>query len=75
MRFVKIFKGIENDLWGLEEEINQWIQDEGVSVVDIIGNIAPQGEGVQGQGFSASDVLLVVLYEREGGPAGQGGTQ
>jgi hypothetical protein len=63
MRLVKIFKGIENDLWALEEEVNKWIKEEGVNVVNMTGNIAPQTEGGHGHGFSASDVLLVVLYE------------
>ncbi len=63
MRLVKIFKTIESELWTVEKEINTWIEESGVNVIQISGNIAPQtGTGV-GQGFSASDILLIVLYE------------
>lgn len=64
MRLVKIFKNVENNLWTLEEEINKWIEETGASVISVTGNIAPQTDDPHGQAFSASDILLVVLYER-----------
>ena len=65
MHQVKIFKSIESELWTLENEINEWIKSSNAKVLSITGNIAPQSQGTTGiQGtFSASDVLLVVLYE------------
>ncbi len=62
MRLVKIFKSIESELWTLEKEINDWVQESGAQVVHITGNIAPQS-GKASQGFSASDVLVIVTYE------------
>jgi len=63
MRLVKIFKTIENELWSLEKEMNDWIKESGVHVVGVTGNIAPQTSATAGQGFSASDVLVIVTYE------------
>jgi hypothetical protein len=63
MRKVKIFKSIESELWSMEEEINSWVEESGANIVDIAGNIAPQSDKGAGQGFSASDVLIVVTYE------------
>lgn len=64
MHQVKIFKSIESELWSLESEINTWIKESNAKVVSITGNIAPQtGGGGSGQGtFSASDVLVIVVY-------------
>ena len=63
MRLVKIFKSIENELWTMENEINTWIKESGAQIISVAGNIAPQtGNGVS-QGFSASDVLVIVVYE------------
>lgn len=63
MRLVKIFKSVESELWTMEAEINTWIQESGAHVVNVTGNIAPQTSSSVGQGFSASDVLLIVTYE------------
>ena len=64
MQRVKIFKSIESELWNLEQEINAWIEESGASVISITGNIAPQtGSGAVSGSFSASDVMVVVLYE------------
>ena len=65
MHQVKIFKSIESELWTMEAEINEWLKSSGAKVVSVTGNIAPQSatsEGSSGM-FSASDVLLVVVYE------------
>jgi len=66
MQQIKIFKSIESELWNLETEINTWMKDESPKVINITGNIAPQtGGSVSTSGsFSASDVLIIVLYEK-----------
>jgi hypothetical protein len=68
MQQIKIFKGIESELHALETEVNEWLASENGRVVNMFGNIAPQtitaGKSAQGT-FSASDVLLVVLYETD----------
>ena len=66
MRLVKIFKSIESELWTMEKEINTWAEESGAQIINVTGNIAPQTAHGAGQGFSASDVLLVVLYEPAG---------
>ena len=63
MRQVKIFKGVETELWNLEEEINKWVQDSGAVIVQVTGNIAAQTPSGSAQGFASSDVLAIVLYE------------
>jgi hypothetical protein len=65
MHQVKVFKSIESELWTTEKEINQWLQETKAKVVSITGNIAPQTGGHHLQGFSASDVLILILYEVE----------
>jgi hypothetical protein len=72
MQQVKLFKGIESDCAGLEKEINSWIRQSGAKIVSITGNIAPQSSsgtstsGALGGGhFAASDILVIVVYERE----------
>jgi len=63
MRLVKIFKTIESELWTMETEINNWIEESGSNVISVTGNIAPQTGNTPMQGFSASDVLVIVVYE------------
>jgi len=66
---VKIFKGIESNLAGLENEVNTWLAETNARVVQIFGNLAPlSGERNEGNSLSAypyvaSDVMMVVLYE------------
>ena len=65
MQQIKIFKSIESELGSLEEEINEWISEQSVTIVQIFGNIAPQSPSTPGMGsFSSSDVLVVIVYER-----------
>ena len=66
MQQVKIFKSVETELGNLETEINEWISETGARVLNITGNIAAQSASAGGLGdtFSASDVLLFVLYEK-----------
>ena len=63
MRLVKMFKSIESELWTMETEINTWIKESGARLVSVTGNIAPQTGKESMQGFSASDVLVIVVYE------------
>ncbi|MBT6721790.1 MAG: hypothetical protein ACJZ8Y_11155 [Pirellulaceae bacterium] len=65
MQQIKIFKSIESELGSLEDEINEWISEQSVTIVQIFGNIAPQSPSTPGMGsFSSSDVLVVIVYER-----------
>ncbi|QDV11142.1 hypothetical protein CA51_10030 [Rosistilla oblonga] len=69
MQQVKIFKSIESELDQLEVEINRWIarlHKKGGKVVKLEGNIAPKsGGGGTGpmSSFSASDVMVIILFE------------
>ncbi len=68
MQQIRIFKSIESEVGELEREINGWLQESGVKVVNVFGNIAPQtvnseALGATGRAFSPSDVFLVVVYE------------
>jgi len=68
---VKIFKGIESDVSGLESEINAWLRNSGARVIQITGNIAPQTEmenasgGIGKSRFPPSDVVVILLYETD----------
>lgn len=64
MQLIKLFKSIETELRSLEDEMNSWIRETGARVISVTGNIAPQTGSTQPAGtFSASDVLIIVLYE------------
>ncbi len=66
MQKVKLFKSIESELVNMENEINEWIKATGARVISVTGNIAPQtgsGAGAPLGSFSASDVLIVIMYE------------
>jgi hypothetical protein len=68
MQQLKLFKGVENDLAGLESEVNAWIRQTGAKIVAMTGNIAPQSEQADAGGTSLSktyppsDVIIIVLY-------------
>ena len=71
MQQVKIFKGVENEIKALEDEINAWLVESQSEVLQISGNIAPQtasakssASGLTQSEFPPSDVLVVVLYTR-----------
>jgi hypothetical protein len=71
MQQIKIFKGIENDLASLEAEINAWLFESDVDVINIFGNIAPQSGTPRAKSDSyshtespPSDILLVVHYRK-----------
>lgn len=67
MKQVKIFKGLEYDYEGLQDEVNRWIRNEGVDVYDIQLRVAPQSPGEQASSVlgsgTPSDVFLMVVYE------------
>lgn len=68
MQQIRLFKSIETDVSDLEREINSWLQESGVKVINIFGNIAPQtvtsdSGGTSGRSFSPSDLFMVVVYE------------
>ena len=71
MHQVKLFRGLENDLPGLEKQINDWLAETKVRVVQITGNLAPQQDetkqdetGVVHSLYSPANVLLALLYEK-----------
>ena len=68
MQKVKLFKSIESELPALQKEINAWIKASGARIISISGNIAPQTSATASHGglssFSASDILVIVLYEK-----------
>jgi len=71
MNQIKIFKGLENDLQTLEQDVNAWLAESDVRVVQIFGNLAPQtlqpraqGGGLSTTDFAPSDVMMVVLYDK-----------
>ena len=66
MQRIKLFKGLESDISGLEAEINGWIEETGAKVVNMFGNIAPQTPGAgssSARQFTPSDVMLAVVYD------------
>jgi len=69
MHQVKIFKGLESALPGLEKEVNEWLAKHPVRVIQMFGNLAAtsgdrtEANSLAAYPYVASDVLLVVLYE------------
>jgi hypothetical protein len=70
MHQIKIFKGLENDIGNLEAEVNRWLAQSKVGVIQMFGNLAPQStsagsarSGLSGAAIPPSDVLLIVLYD------------
>jgi hypothetical protein len=72
MAQIKIFKGLESNLEGLEKQVNAWLDDSRIKVLQAFGNMAPQTlpsdtriTSTLGQPqHVSSDVFLVFLYER-----------
>jgi len=70
MHQIKIFKGLESNLPALEKEVNDWLAAGKVRIIQVFGNLAAQsgnrteGNSLAAYPYVASDVLLVVLYER-----------
>lgn len=71
MHQIKIFKGLESELSALENEVNVWLAEEGVRIVQIFGNIAQQSiasvgkqVGLSKTDFVPSDILVVIAYDK-----------
>ena len=72
MQRIKLFKGLETEVEALEQQINVWAESEGAKIIQVSGNIATQsynptaksGSSLQSNVAAASDVLIVVLYEK-----------
>ncbi len=64
---VKLFKTIESELPEMEKTINRWIHKNKFKVLSVTGNIASHANSGGGpmSSFSSSDILIVVMYERE----------
>ena len=72
MHQIKIFKNLESEISVLEKQVNHWLAETHVRVINIFGNISPQTAPVQPDAstislgsFPPSDILLVVVYEKE----------
>lgn len=69
MQQVKIFSGLETETKRIENEINTWIKESGVKIIQITGNIAPQAGVAENSGYltkgvsNPSDVLVIILFE------------
>jgi hypothetical protein len=69
MHQVKIFRGLESDIASLEKQVNAWLAEAHVKVVNMFGNMSPQSPSptssaaISGSAFSPSDIFLVILYE------------
>ena len=67
---IKMFKGLECDLPAFEVQVNKWLAESKVKVVNIFGNLAPQtvsfdqsATSLSKSSFLPSDVWLVIIYE------------
>ena len=72
MHQIKIFKGLEDDASTIEHDVNEWLEQNKVKVIQIFGNVAPQtlaAEAVSNTltrtAHPPSDILLVILYEKK----------
>lgn len=72
MHQIKIFKSLETDVALLEKQVNAWLAESKVRVVNMFGNIAPQSPppdssapAISKGPHPPSDVFLVVLYEQK----------
>ena len=72
MQRVKLFKGLECEVEGLEQQINEWAESEGAKILQVNSSIASQsynpaaksGSSLQGNIGVSSDILIAVLYEK-----------
>lgn len=71
MQQIKIFKRLESEWEALESSVNEWLAANPVKVVRIFGNIAPPGpkaaqmSTINRSAHDPSDVMLVVVYEKD----------
>ncbi len=71
MHQIKIFKSLETDISFLEKQVNSWLFETHVQVIQIFGNLSPQTAPVDTDAatiakgaFPPSDIFLVVVYEK-----------
>jgi len=76
MHQIKLFKGLETDLPGLEKEMNEWLAKSGARVINMFGNLAPQKDetqpddtGVAHSLYLPSNIFIAVLYEKSEKPS------
>ena len=50
MQRVKLFKSVENEVASLEQEINEWIESSGATIIHCFGNISEQTMATQKAG-------------------------
>ena len=72
MQQIRIFKALEGETAQLEKQVNTWLAESGVSVLQITGNIAPQAHSTDPKAssistspYAASDIFLIVLYVKQ----------
>ncbi|TWT83743.1 hypothetical protein CA13_52100 [Planctomycetes bacterium CA13] len=65
MQQVKIFKGVDNEISELEQQMNRWMRKSGAKVISVTGNLTAQPAPTAGgmNSFAAGHLMLVVLYE------------
>ena len=56
MQQIKIFKGVENDLVALENEVNAWLAKSQAVVKQVVGNIAPAAMSELVRAFRSGNV-------------------
>ncbi len=61
MIFVKTFKGYEDKLVALDAEVNQWIGQNAIEIVDVKTAMSHENGSRAGSG----DVLYTVLYRND----------
>ncbi|MDA1274624.1 MAG: hypothetical protein O2960_11320 [Verrucomicrobia bacterium] len=71
MHQIKIFKALETETPRIEDQVNSWLAESKVRVINMFGNISPQttspdsnAMAISRGAFPPSDVMLVVLYEK-----------
>ena len=65
---VKTFKGTEFQQEELEDQLNNWIKENNIKVVDIKISLSPQSSSDRkrvGMRDLSSDLLYAVIYETE----------
>lgn len=65
MLFVKTFKGYEDKTLQLDQQVNDWVRQHAVEVVDIKPSLSHETGSLSGSG----DLLYTVIY-RAGAPVG-----
>lgn len=68
MQQIKIFTSVEMELGALEAEMNRWLAENNIEVLNITGNIAPATPKDLDNTFGYSNVVIIVLYRVKKGP-------